>query len=114
MTLVSERGSILSGKGMSGRKTALQENINPNLNVSTAAALVSLMNANKANEEKPGEAWVTLGGFDIFIDSNAFKVEPWACTCHTYTSFPRIAHINLDTTCVSGKMGQQQTQQRRA
>ena len=75
-TLVPEWGSILSGKGAAGRKSpALQENINPNLNVSTAAALASLLNANKASEEKPKEPQITLGGFDAFADTNPFTLK---------------------------------------
>lgn len=83
-TLVPEWGSILSGKGAAGRKSpALQENINPNLNVSTAAALASLLNANKGNEEKPKEPQITLGGFDAFADTNPFTLK----SLDSYVSF---------------------------
>ncbi len=77
-TLVPEWGSILSGKGAPGRRSpGLQENINPNLNVnvSTAAALASLLNANRASEEKPKDAQITLGGFDAFADTNPFTLK---------------------------------------
>ncbi|KAM5538138.1 hypothetical protein V8D89_008192 [Ganoderma adspersum] len=99
-TLVPEWGSILSGKGAPGRKSpALQENINPNLNMSTAAALASLLNANKGNEEKPKEPQITLGAFDAFADTNPFTLK------------------SLDSYRMHlwGKMAQQQqTQQRQA
>ncbi|KAI1789464.1 hypothetical protein LXA43DRAFT_581247 [Ganoderma leucocontextum] len=96
-TLVPEWGSILSGKGAPGRKSpALQENINPNLNVSTAAALASLLNANKASEEKTKEPQTALGGFDVFAETNPFTLK------------------SLDSYRMHlwGKMAQQQTQQR--
>ncbi|KAM5536937.1 hypothetical protein V8D89_009392 [Ganoderma adspersum] len=81
-TLVPEWGSILSGKGAPGRKSpALQENINPNLNISTAAALASLLNSTKASEEKPKEPQITLGGFDAFVDTNPFTLKSLDSYC---------------------------------
>ena len=75
-TLMPEWSSILSGKAAPGRKSpALQENINPNLNGSTAAALASLLNANKANEEKPKEPQIAVDGFNAFTDMNPFTLR---------------------------------------
>ncbi|EJF56557.1 hypothetical protein DICSQDRAFT_157861 [Dichomitus squalens LYAD-421 SS1] len=96
-TLVPEWSSILNGKGSPGRQSpALQENINPSLNSSTAAALTSLLNASKANEEKPKEAQIAMGGFDAFADMNPFTLKSLdAYRMHLW-----------------GKMAQQQAQQR--
>ena len=114
-TLVPEWGSILSGKGAAGRKSpALQENINPNLNISTAAALASLLNANKASEEKPKEPQITLGGFDAFADTNPFTLK----SLDSYVFFLTCLIVLL--TCqfryrmhLWGKMAQQQQSQQR-
>ena len=85
-TLVPEWGSILSGKPpmQAGRRSpALQENINPNLNGPTAAALASLLT--KSNEEKVKEQQqqqqqqqqhqITMNGFDAFADVNPFTLK---------------------------------------
>ncbi|KAI0747170.1 hypothetical protein C8Q80DRAFT_1220319 [Daedaleopsis nitida] len=94
-TLVPEWGTILSGKGATGRKSpALQENINPNLNGS-AAALASLLTGRE--EEKPKEqSNNAVAGFEMFADSNMFTLKSMdAYRMHLW-----------------GKMAQQQAAQR--
>ena len=74
--LIPPSRRTLSGKAAPDRESlALQEIINKNLNGSTAVALTSLLNVNEANEEKPKEPQIAVGGFDAFTDTNPFTLK---------------------------------------
>ncbi|KAH9930486.1 uncharacterized protein BXZ73DRAFT_47651 [Epithele typhae] len=84
-TLLPEWSNILSGKPPAGRKSpSLQENINPNLNGPTAAALAALLAARKAEnaesqekarEQQLPQQHMSLNGFDAFADVNPFTLK---------------------------------------
>ena len=84
----------------------MQESINSKFNGRTATALTSLLNANKADKEKPKEPQITVSGFDALTDPNPSKLKCIDAYVYPRSPFPRLvppySSLHLVTRCTCG------------
>ena len=84
----------------------MQESINPKPDGRTAAALASLLNANKANQEKPEEPQIAVSGFDAFTDPNPSTLKCVEAYVYPRSPFPLLvphySSVRLATGCTCG------------